>query len=74
MGNVITTTEISFQIEKLIKNAEEFVFIVTPFLKMHKRLKSLLKEKLKLKKIHLFVVCREKTLDAEELSWLKCRS
>jgi len=71
MAKVITTTEISFHIERLIKNAEEFIFIVTPFIKIHKRLKSLLREKLKAKKIHLFVVCRELSIDAEELTWLK---
>lgn len=67
---IIGTSEISFSIEKIIKEADFYLILVTPFLKLHPRLKILLENKLKEIK-HCFIVFREKNISKEEFNWLK---
>ena len=76
MSKFITTTEISYIIEKMIKDADEFIFIITPYLKIHPRLKAVIEEKLSECKSYfqIIVVCKESELhykNPDELKWLK---
>ena len=70
MAKVITTTEISFNIEKLITDAKLFIVLVTPYLKIHSRLKSIIENKIKEGKVLFAIVCRQKDIQPSELSWL----
>ena len=70
MAKVITTTEISFCIEKIIIDAKVFVVLVTPYLKIHSRLKSLIEAKVKESNLVFTIVCREKDLPQAEKAWL----
>jgi len=76
MAKFITTTEISYSIEKMIKGANDFIFIVSPYLKIHQRLKAVIEEKLSETNdyFQIIFVCKESELqykNPDELKWLK---
>lgn len=71
MAKFITTTEISYQLETIIKQAKRFLIIVTPFIKVHHRLKKVIEEKLADSNLTLYVVCRENDIDEEHKRWLE---
>lgn len=48
MSNFITTTLISAALESLIENAKKEIFLISPYLKIHRRLETLLKEKVEM--------------------------
>jgi len=49
MAKFLDTTGISYHLEQIIKNANERLVIISPFLKINKRIKDLLEDKNRLK-------------------------
>lgn len=73
MSKFITTTEISHNIEVIIKEAKSFVLLVTPYVDIHRRLKGLISKKLTESDALFVIICREAELKADERKWLKAR-
>lgn len=60
----LTTHGLNFYIENIIKNAKEFIYLVTPYFKLEKRLEELILSQ-KQKGIKIYVVCRVDDLKKE---------
>ncbi|MGZ2368382.1 phospholipase D family protein [Ancylomarina sp. YFZ004] len=67
---VIGTTEISFEIENILNNAERYLVIVTPYIKLNQRLKVRLSDAFKIVN-YVYILHRFNELKREELEWLK---
>ncbi|MCG7847625.1 MAG: phospholipase D family protein [ANME-2 cluster archaeon] len=71
MAEFLTTTGISYELEKLIKNSEEKLFLVSPYLQIADSLKHLIMER-DLRKIDIRVVYRkDNKINAEDMSFLQ---
>ena len=71
MAEFLTTTGISYNLENLIKNSEEKLFLVSPYLQIADSLKHLIKER-DLRKIDIRVVYRkDNKINAEDMSFLQ---
>ena len=71
MAEFLTTTGISYELEKLIKNSEEKLFLVSPYLQIADSLKHLITER-DLRKIDIRVVYRkDNKINAEDMSFLQ---
>lgn len=70
MSQFLTTTGISYRLEELIKNAEERLVIISPFLRINERIKELLEDKERLK-IDVRVVYGKNELQPDENNWLE---
>lgn len=68
MGKFITTTEISSIIEKMIKESNELIIFVTPYIKIPSRLKSVIERKLNSSNIELYIICRS-SIDKTTNNW-----
>lgn len=69
MAKFITTTEISYSIEQSLKNANEFIIWVTPYVQIHSRLQTLVEKKMRESTISMAVICREKELSIIAKNW-----
>ena len=69
MATFLTTTGISYQLEELIRGAQERLVLISPFLKVNNRIRELLTDKDQLK-IDTRVVYGKSELSPEESSWL----
>ncbi|WP_178983825.1 phospholipase D family protein [Winogradskyella helgolandensis] len=67
---IIGTTEISFEIEKILNKAEKFLVLVTPYLKLNQRIKVRLSDAFK-RVDNIYILHREKELNYNEANWLK---
>ena len=70
MAKFLTTTGISYQLEEIIKGADERLLLISPFLKVNPRLRELLEDKNRMK-IDVHVIYGKKDLQPEENSWLE---
>ena len=70
MAQFLTTRGISFQLEEIIKNAEERLVIISPFLKVNHQIKELLEDKARFK-IDIRVIYGKNELQPEENNWLE---
>ncbi|MBW6517643.1 MAG: phospholipase D family protein [ANME-2 cluster archaeon] len=71
MAEFLTTTGISYNLEKLIKNSEEKLFLISPYLQIADSLKHLITER-DLRKIDIRVVYRkDNKINAEDMSFLQ---
>ena len=71
MAEFLTTTGISYNLEELIKNSEEKLFLVSPYLQIAGSLKHLIEER-DLRKIDIRVVYRkDNKINAEDMSFLQ---
>ena len=70
MTHFLSTTGVSHQIEEIIKNAEERLWIISPFLKVTPRIKQLLEDTNRLK-IDSRVIYGKNELQPEENNWLE---
>lgn len=61
----ITTPKINFYIENIIDKAEDFIYIVTPFIKLNERLNELLRIKRE-QGIPVYLICRKDTIKQTE--------
>ncbi len=72
MAEFLTTTGISYNLEELIKNSEEKLFLVSPYLQIADSLKHLLKERDLQRIVDIHVVYRKDTkINAKDLSFLQ---
>lgn len=67
---IIGTTEISYQIEQILNNAENYLILVTPYLKLNQRLKVRLSDAFK-RIDNVYILHREKELNFNESKWLE---
>ena len=69
MAKFLTTTRISAELEDIIKNADDYLYLISPFLKVSKRLKELLESKSRSVNIH--VIYGKSELQPDEGEWLQ---
>ena len=67
MAKFLTTTRISAELEDIIKNADDYLYLISPFLKVSKRLKELLESKSRSVNIH--VIYGKSELQPDEGEW-----
>ena len=70
MAKFLSTAGLSYRLEGIIQNANERLFIISPFLKINERIKALLEDKDRMK-IDIRVVYRENELQPKEKNWLE---
>lgn len=67
---IIGTTEISYEIEKILNSAEKYLILVTPYLKLNQRLKVRLSDTFK-RIDNVYILHRENELNFNESKWLQ---
>lgn len=70
MAKFLDTTGISYHLEQIIKNANERLVLISPYLKINDRIKELLEDKDRLK-IDIRVIYGKNELQPDENNWLK---
>ena len=73
MAEFLTTTGISFKLEQIIKNANERIVLISPYLKLNDKIKELLEDKDRFK-LDIRVVYGKNELLPEENNWLKSKN
>lgn len=73
MAEFLTTSGVTYHLERLIKETKERLVLVSPFLKINDRLRSLL-EDLNRFKIDIRVVYGKSELQPAEINWLRSQS
>jgi phosphatidylserine/phosphatidylglycerophosphate/cardiolipin synthase-like enzyme len=71
MARFLDTTAVSDRIVQVIKTAAERLTLVSPYLKMNRRVKELLEEKSLMKALNISVVYGKNELHPDEMNWLK---
>ena len=71
MAEFLTTTDISSQLEKVIRQARKQLWLISPFLKVNSRLKKLLEETNRARHIDARVVYGKNDLQPDESIWLE---
>ncbi len=66
--NIIGTTEISYEIEQMLKDAEKFLILVTPYLKLNQRLKVKISDAFQ-NIDDVFVLYRDNQNDDSDIQW-----
>ncbi|WP_165669702.1 phospholipase D family protein [Metapseudomonas otitidis] len=69
MAKFLNTSATNYFLEELIKNAKDRLILISPFLKLHDRIKELLIDKDRLK-IDVRIVYGKSELQPEEIRWL----
>lgn len=69
MSKFLNTSATTYHLEELIKNAQERVFIVSPYLKLNDKVKELLEDKNRLK-IDIRIIYGKTELNPKETDWL----
>lgn len=69
MAKFLTTTGVSYELEELIRGAEERLVLISPFLRVNQRIRDLLADKDRLK-IDTRVVYGKSELSPEQFEWL----
>ena len=70
MAEFLTTSGITYNLERLIKEAKERLILVSPFLKINERLKQLLEDQDRFK-IDIRVIYGKNELQPAENNWLR---
>ena len=70
MAKFLDTEGISHHINQIIKNAEDKLILISPYLKIKDRYKELIKYKDKLKK-DIRIIYGKQELQPEEINWLE---
>lgn len=70
MAKFLNTTGVSYHLEELIKNTEDRLILISPYLQFHKRVKDHL-ENLYIQKRDIRIIYRENKLQVEESTWLE---
>jgi hypothetical protein len=77
MAKFVYETELNLEIEQVIKNAEVRLIIISPFIKLHARVKAYLKDKMDMHDLEIIVVYgknpdnKSKSLSDDDLNFLK---
>jgi hypothetical protein len=69
MAKFLNTSATNYFLEELIKNAQDRLILISPFLKLNDRMKALLADKNRLK-IDVRIVYGKSELHPEEINWL----
>ena len=69
MAKFLTTTGVSYELEELIRGADERLVLISPFLRVNQRIRDLLADKDRLK-IDTRVVYGKSELSSEQSEWL----
>lgn len=70
MAKFLNTTGVSYHLEELIKNTNDRLYLISPYLQFHKRIKDHL-ENLNIQKRDIRIIYRENKLQVEENNWLE---
>ena len=70
MAKFLTTSGISYRLEEIIKNANERLVIISPYLRVNQRIKDLLEDKNRMK-LDIRVIYGKNELHPEESNWLE---
>lgn len=70
MAKFLNTSATNYFLEELIKNAQDRLVLISPFLKLNDRMKELLSDKNRMK-IDVRIVYGKSELQLEEINWLK---
>ena len=70
MAKFLNTTGVSYHLEELIKNTQDRLILISPYLQFHKRIKDHL-HNLNIQKKDIRIVYRENKLQVEESNWLE---
>ena len=70
MAKFLTTTAVSHHLEEIIKNAKDRVLLISPYLKINRRIRDLLEDKDRMK-LDVRVVYRNRELQPDENEWLE---
>jgi hypothetical protein len=73
MAKFLNTTGVSYHLEQLIKNSNERLVLISPYLKLNERIKELLEEKDRLKK-DIRLIYGKSDLLPEENNWLNTKN
>jgi len=77
MARFIQGNELNLEVEKIFKNAESLLMIISPYIKLHHRFKDVLKEKINNDKLEIIVVFGKnesditKSISHEELDFFQ---
>ncbi len=74
MAAFLDTDGISNRLHQLIKNSQETLIVVSPYLRISERIKRLLEEKEGLEKVEIWIVYGKDELREDEGHWLKSRT
>jgi len=67
---ILGTTKISYEIERILDESENYLILVSPYLKLNQRLKVRLSDSFK-RTEKSFILYRENELKKEDFDWLK---
>ncbi|RQD89575.1 hypothetical protein D5R95_02115 [Methanosalsum natronophilum] len=70
MAKFLTTTGVSFKLEEIIKNADEKLILISPFLKINDRIRELIEDKNRIK-INTEIIYGKNELQPDENNWLR---
>ena len=70
MAKFLNTTGISYHLEELIRNTQDRLILISPYLQFHKRVKDHL-ENLCIQKRDIRIIYRENKLQVQESNWLE---
>jgi phosphatidylserine/phosphatidylglycerophosphate/cardiolipin synthase-like enzyme len=70
MAEFLTTSGVSFRLEELIKNAEENLFLITPFLQINERIKGLLEDRNR-RNTRIEIIFGKTDLKPSESEWIE---
>jgi phosphatidylserine/phosphatidylglycerophosphate/cardiolipin synthase-like enzyme len=70
MAKFLNTTGVSYHLEELIKNTNDRLILISPYLQFHKRIKDHI-QNLHIQKRDIRIVYRESKLQLEESNWLE---
>jgi hypothetical protein len=73
MAKFLTTTGVSYELERIINSASEKLILVSPYLKLNDRVKTLLEDKDRMK-LDVRVVYGKSELQPEEMAWLQSKT
>jgi len=70
MSKFLNTTGVSYHLEELIKNTQDRLILISPYLQFHNRIKDHI-HNLNIQKKDIRIVYRESKLQLEESNWLE---
>ena len=70
MAKFLTTTHISAELEDLIKSAEEYIVLISPYMKVNQRLQSFIKAAAQ-RGIRFTFIYGKREMNPEEQEWIK---
>jgi len=73
LAKFLDTSGVSYYLQRVIDNAQKFLILVSPYLKVNSRIKELLFEKDKVG-IKIFIIYGKEELKPQEWQWLKSLS